>query len=204
MDGAIVVLGCKGCGNVVAEACLTLAGIPFRYEEVDYDKPGPGRDRLLAANPLGQVPTLLMPDGSVMTETLAIAHLIDALHPGVGLIPREARFLRWSTFLVTAVYPTFTYGDSPEKWVADAAAARSLRQSTDEHRKKLMRLLEGECGAPYFLGPAFSLLDLYLFVMTHWRPRQEWYAAECPKITAVAARVAEHPALMPLWRRHFG
>jgi GST-like protein len=36
---------------------------------------------------------------------------------------------------VAAVYPTFTYGDEPAKWVEDAKGAKQLRESTDRHRQ---------------------------------------------------------------------
>ena len=59
-------IGCRGCGSAIAEAALVLAGVPFDREEVDYNQKGPARDRLFALNPLGQVPTVVLPDGTVM------------------------------------------------------------------------------------------------------------------------------------------
>jgi glutathione S-transferase len=47
---------------------------------------------------------------------------------------------------------------------------------------------------PYFLGKAMSALDLYLWVLATWRPGEEWLAAHCPKLSAIAARTAQHPA----------
>ena len=73
-----------------------------------------------------------MPDGSVMTETAAIALHVDELVPAAGLFPapgdplrRDA--LRWLMFLIAAVYPTFTYGDEPEKWIGDAGPRLARR-----------------------------------------------------------------------------
>ena len=48
-------LGCRGCGSFLAEAAFRLADIPYEYEEVDYNEPGPARDRLFALNPLPQL-----------------------------------------------------------------------------------------------------------------------------------------------------
>jgi GST-like protein len=39
-----------------------------------------------------------------------------------------------------------------------------------------------------------SALDLYLWVLATWRPGEEWLAAHCPKLSAIAARTAQHPA----------
>jgi len=83
-----LLLGCKGCGNVIVESAFALAGIPLDTEEVDYSAGSPTRGRLLEVNPLGQVPTLVLPDGSVMTESLAMIHYVDDLAPQARLVPR--------------------------------------------------------------------------------------------------------------------
>lgn len=202
-----LVLGCRGCGSAIAEIFLSLAGMPFDREEVAYDQPGPGRDKLLSLNPLGQVPTLILPDGFVLTETLAIAHYVDRLHPKLGLIPKSEidfrKFLRWSVFLVASLYPTFTYGDVPEKWVPDPKAAPSLRESTDRQRENDWRVLEGEASAPYFLGETFSAIDIYLAIMTNWRPGRAWFEKNCPKIHRIAEVTRELPAVRDIYARNF-
>jgi GST-like protein len=200
------VIGCRGCGSAIAEAALVLAGIAYDREEVDYTKPSPARDRLLALNPLGQVPTVVMPDGGVMTETAAIALYLDELVPGAGLFPAprdplRRDTLRWLSFLIAAVYPTFTYGDEPDKWIGEAG--QLLRDATNAHRQSLWQQIEGEAKAPWFLGPRFSMLDVYLSVMTRWRPGRAWFAEHCPKLTAIAVTVDDDPRLRALWAANF-
>ena len=209
MPGTYRLLGCRGCGSIIVEAAFRVAGIPYEREEVDYNEPGPARDRLFALNPLGQVPTLVMPDGSVMTESAAIILMLDDMAPEAGLVPpaggkERAVFMRWLIFLVAAVYPTFTYGDDPKKWMADGGCAEALRAATDRHRERLWRQVEAAIEPrPWFLGVRFSALDLYVGAMTHWRPRQAWFAAECPKLTAVAREAESLPAVAPLFRDQF-
>ena len=111
-----------------------MAGIPYDDEEVDYDEPGPARDRLFSLNPLGQVPTLIMPDGSIMTESAAIIFMIDDKVPEAGLVPPAGSaerngFLRWLIFIVAAIYPTHTYGDDPKKWLPGVADPKVLRDN---------------------------------------------------------------------------
>jgi GST-like protein len=200
------VIGCKGCGSTVVEAALVLAGIPYDREEVDYSTPSPARDRLAALNPLVQVPTVVLPDGTVMTESLAIVLQIDELVPKAGLVPPPGDPLRpiarrWLTFLVAAVYPTFTYGDEPSKWVGDAAPA--LRESTHAHRQKLWLHLETIAQAPWFLGERFSALDLYVCVMTQWRPNRPWFAKHTPKLHAIATALDGDPRFKALWAANF-
>ena len=203
-----LLLGCKGCGNVIVESAFALAGIPLDTEEVDYSAASPTRGRLLEVNPLGQVPTLVLPDGGIMTESLAMVHYMNDLAPQAKLVPpakspERARFLRWSTFLVAAIYPTYTYGDEPAKWVDDVHGAKLLRESTDRHREKLWLQVEGEAGEPWFLGGTRSALDLYIAVMTRWRPGILWFAKKTPKLMAIAQKTTATPEVAAVMRRNF-
>jgi GST-like protein len=200
------VLGCKGCGSAIVEAALVLARVPYDREEVDYTVKGPARDRLFALNPLGQVPTVILPDGTVMTESAAIILHLDETYPEAGLLPRvgdplRRDALRWLLFLISSVYPTFTYGDEPEKWIGDAGPM--LREATHTYRRQLWKQLEGVAKEPWFLGETRSALDLYIAVMTNWRPRRDWFEQECPKLFAIANVVDDDMRLTTLWAANF-
>ncbi|MDR3419459.1 MAG: glutathione S-transferase family protein [Nevskia sp.] len=202
-------LATRGAGSMLIEAGYALAGVPLHVEYVDYTQPGPGLDHLRALNPLGQVPTLQRANGTVMTESAAILLQLAEAHPHAGLAPalgdsQRADFLRWLFFLVSAVYPTFTYGDEPQRWVLDEISARQLRRSTDQRRAEAWQQLERSLDpAPWLLGERFSLLDVYIGVMTRWRPRRAWFAERCPKLYAVALGVDARPELAEVWRRNF-
>ncbi len=204
-----LLIGSQGCGNVIVESAFALAGVAHDYEEVDYSDDSPTRPRLLHVNPLGQVPTLVLPDGEVMTESLAMLHWIQDQAPAARLIPPKGdparmRFYRWAVFLIAAVYPTFTYGDDPKKWVGESEAARNaLRDSSNAHRQKLLAQMNSVCGAPHFLGERFSAIDLYLAAMSHWRPGRKWWAAEAPKLLAAADAARAMPEVGKVFARHF-
>lgn len=191
---------------MIVEAAFALGGVPCDVEMIPYGgEGGPDHQKLLQLNPLGQVPTLILPDGRVMTESAAmILHLAD-LAPQAGLAPRaedplRPLFLRWLVYLVAALYPTFTYGDDPKKWAPDEASARYLRAATDAHRESLWRYFAAQnpC-TPWVLGETFSALDLYVAVMVAWRPGAAWFAEHCPRLPAIAARVAAMESLRPIW-----
>lgn len=197
-----------GCGSALVESAYALLGLPLKIEYMNYEEPGPALERLRALNPLGQVPTLLRADGTVLTESAAILLQLADSHPQARLAPaiddpQRAPFLRWLFFLVASIYPSFTYGDHPEKFV-DPAAAPQLRASTDHRREDAWRQMEaGLQPAPWLLGAQFSLLDLYVGVMSFWRPRRAWFAQHCPKLHAVALKVDALPALAEVWQRNF-
>lgn len=204
-----LLLGCRGCGSAIVEAAFAVAGLPLDYEEVDYGSSSPTRSRLLEVNPLGQVPALVLPQGGLLTESLAIVQYIDDLAPLAGLIPKapdrsRSAFLRWSVFLVAALYPTWTYGDEPGKWVQDSQGAKQLRESTDRHRQALWLQVEEAAGAPWFLGSRKSAIDLYIAVMTHWRPGRKWFAANTPRLDAISAKTSATPGVADVIARNFG
>ena len=151
----------------------------------------------------------MLPDGTVMTESLAMLHYIDDMAPQAGLIPPKGDalrpvFYRWAVFIIAAVYPTYTYGYDPKKWVPDEAASKLLRTSTDQHRQALWMQLEAEAKGPWFLGERFSALDLYMAVMTRWRPGILWFAKNTPKCVEIAKRATALPAVAPVMARNFG
>jgi GST-like protein len=194
----------KGWGSAIAEAALAVAGVAYQRELVDMSG---DRAALRAVNPLAQLPTVVLPDGSVMTESGAIVMRLAELAPDCGLAPppaapERAAFLRWLSFFVAAIYPTFTYGDEPAKWVG-ADAKDLLRRATDEHRMAMWRQVEREAGAPWFLGARFSALDLYIGVMNNWRPNPPWFAEHTPRLHAIATACARRPELAPVWAANF-
>ncbi len=197
-----------GWGSQIVEAQLAWYGLAYQLEEVDdLFVSAPARERLSAINPLAQLPTLLLPDGGVMTESAAITlHLAEIakserLAPGLGDTPRP-KFLRWLIFLVANIYPTFTYADDPSRFVADEGARKGFKDNVNRYGERLWGMVEDAAEAPWFLGEAFSALDIYIAAMTHWRPGRAWFADHAPKLTAITARTDALPALVPVWRRN--
>ena len=194
----IKVYGVPGWGSAISEVMLTLAEIPYSFIDVDgFDRDGPSRELLKKMNPLCQVPTLILENGNVMTETAAIALMIldrcPELAPPVGHAERQ-QFQRLLIWLVANVYPTFTYADYPQRWVPDAAA--QLKKNCIEYRKSLYMWLNDQLSAePYAFGDQLTLLDVYIAVMRTWGPGHDWFLNNTPNISAIADAVCQIPRL---------
>lgn len=202
------VYGVRGWGSTLAEAALAWVGAELRFDDVaGFDHPGPARDRLARINPMVRVPTMVAPDGHVMTESAALVlHLAEA-YPEAGLAPApdhpdRRAFLSRLMWLVSAVYPTFTYRDYPDRW--SPAAPDQLVEHVDRFRETLWRGFDGELPAGEWVLPSGpSALDLYVAVMTQWEPGRDWFAREAPALHAIAERAEALPALAPVFRRNF-
>ncbi len=209
MSGGYTLWGRPGWGSAIVEAQLDWYGLPFTFEPVEdlFKTPG-AKAKLEKVNPLAQVPTLVLPDGTVMSESAAITLLLaditgtDSLVPAAGSAER-AKFLRWLVFLVANIYPTFTYADDPSRFVSVNNARDPFRAATDAYAQRLWRQFESQAGAPWFLGERFSALDIYLDVMTRWRPRRGWFETETPRLFAIARKADQRPELTETWRRNF-
>jgi GST-like protein len=115
-----VVYGAAGTGSVPVEATLTLLGLPYRVVEAYGDDPA-----LYAANPMRQVPALILPNGELMTESSAILVWLADSHPEARLSPTMAAhsrpaFLRWMAFVASAIYALYWIRDDPGRIIDDA------------------------------------------------------------------------------------
>lgn len=198
-----------GCGSLIVEAALAWAGVAHTLDLTGFKEVAErSRSDLLAANPLGQVPTLVLDDGTVLSESAAIVLWLDEQYPAAGLLPprgsgERAHGLRWMQFLVSAIYPTFTVGDFPERWISGEVAQQELLESTKSRRMAMWQMLEPMARAPWFCGAQPSIVDVYLAVMTRWHPKRAWFAAHTPALHAIAAAADALPALAPLVARDF-
>jgi GST-like protein len=197
-----------GWGSTIVEAQLAWYGLPYAVEDVDdLFRSAAARERLAPLNPVAQLPTLILPDGTVMTESAAITLYLAETSGSGALVPaageaERARFLRWLVFLVANVYPVFTYVDEPTRF-APAAAAAEFADNLGRYRERLWGIVEEAAGEPWFLGPRFSALDIYIVVMTRWRPRRPWFAEHRPRLHAIALRTDARPELAQVWQRNF-
>jgi GST-like protein len=205
----ITLYGRRGWGSAIVEAQLEWLGLDYTYEAVgDLLRSAEARRSLAPVNPLAQVPTLVLPNGQILTESAAITLYLadmtgrDDLVPPPGSLERPD-FLRWLIFLVANVYPTYTYADEPDRFVPDAAARDGFRAAVDAYAQRLYGILEVTARIPWFLGGRFSALDIYVAVMTRWRPGRKWFAESAPRLYSIATRADAMPQLQAVWSRNF-
>lgn len=197
----------KTSGAFPAAAVLTLAGADWEGIEVDLETGENLRPDYLALNPTAQVPTLVLPDGTVMTESAAIAwHLADSL-PAAGLLPARvdeaarATLLRWMVFGAAALYEAELRYYYPDRYTADPAGIEGVRQAGaaafDRHWDRIEPLL---APGPFVLGGRMSVLDLYLAMFAAWHPEKPGIYARRPALRRLIDAVAGEPRVAPVWK----
>jgi GST-like protein len=209
MDKPYIVYGAKGTGSVLAEAALTLLGLPYQLAEpVSWDENGT-TEALAAVNPMRQLPALVLPSGELMTESAAILIWLADDHPEARLSPTMAAltrpaFLRWMSFCSAAIYSLYWIRDDPSR-IADTEAGQALaRERTRERIADCWAIMDAQVEpGRYILGDSLSVLDLYVAVLSRWGPRRRRFYEVAPKLAPVVRRVDADPRLARLWADRF-
>jgi len=195
-----------GSGGFVAEAALAMADAPYELEELD-SKPGtPLPESFRATNPWRQVPTLVLPDGSTLTETAAILIHIAACFPDKGLAPppgtpEHAAFLRWMVFTNVNIYEAVLRRSYPSRYTTDPDSIESTQEAAIARMGDALTVLENAINpGPFLLGETMSVADIYVAMLFVWFRG----TIDAPRLTALTEGVRQHPVVGPIWRRHFG
>jgi len=202
--------GSKGSGSASAEAALTVAGIEFRIVDAASWEPGPGLDELTRVNPLAQIPTLLLPDGSVLTESAAILIHLGLAHPASGLLPADAtaraQTLRGLVYVAANCYAAIGLIDYPERWCAepDEKTNKRIKTGATQRLHHLWEIFADTFPARPFLGGAqLGALDLLTAVVSKWSGSRKHLATARPAFSALLARIESEPRVAPVFARHW-
>ncbi|CAN5903981.1 glutathione S-transferase family protein [soil metagenome] len=212
MPTGLTLYGAPGSGSVPVEAALTLLELPYTLIDAmtfDPDDEASG-DQVLAANPMRQVPTLVLPSGEVMTESAAILIGLADLHPKSRLAPgladpKRAQFLRWMLFVSSAIYSLYWVKDDPSRLVPDPKGHAALEARVLDRIADCWGIMDSQVTpGRYILGDELTVLDLYVAVVTRFRPRRKRFYEVAPKMGDVVRRVDIDPRLHGLWKDRMG
>ena len=130
---AYILYNRPGSDGVAVEAALTLADAPFELAELGSKAGTPLPDSFRETNPWGQVPTLILPNGTTMTETSAILVHFGLCFPDEHLAPppgtsAHGAFLRWTTFANVNLYEAVVRRGYPFRFTDDLEGYDALRR----------------------------------------------------------------------------
>jgi GST-like protein len=209
MEGPYIVYGSPGSGSVPVEAALTLIEAPYEVIGETVLRDVARNPEVFRVNPLGQVPTLVLPGGGVMTESAAILIWLADRYPDAGLAPlatdeRRPAFLRWMAYVSSAIYGLAWVRGDPMRLVSDERQVEVVLDRIAHRRASCWRWMDEQiqpCG--FLLGDKLGVLDLYVATVSRWSPRRQRFYREAPKMAEVVRRVDADPRLAELWQTRF-
>ncbi len=147
-------------------------GIEIPRQEVDLRGGENRRPPYLAKNPFGQMPSLELDDGTVITEIIPICEYLDEVTPGASLIGSTAReraetrmwVRRLDLNIVEPLAAGFRYAEGLKLFQnrihVIPQAADDLKQIAREWLGRLDGMMAGK---DYVCGGRFTLADILLF-----------------------------------------
>ncbi len=193
-----------------ARVFIAEKGLEIETRQISIAEGGQFAPDFLAVNPHATLPVLITEAGHALTENVAIATYLEALHPTPPLMGRDAeekaQVAMWTAIAEQqgghAVAEAFRNAHPAMKGRAlpgplDLDQIPQLAERGLKRAAAFFDLLEARLSeAPYLAGAAFTLADITAYVFTDFarvvkmRPSEDQ-----PHLRAWAARIAERPSM---------
>lgn len=189
-----------GACSLASHIVLRELGLPFELVKVDTNthKTEHGDD-FYRINSKGQVPTLSLPNGEVLTEGPVISQWIGDQAPANHLVPTlgslaRYRLQEWQNYITSELHKNFTplfhsQFDAPTKTILKA-----------QLRKKFEWVDSQLTSRQFLLGEHFSAADAYLFVVCQWAKYVDLDLNGLTSLQAFLTRVNQRPAVQAAFK----
>ncbi|MGC1854663.1 MAG: glutathione transferase GstA [Candidatus Aquirickettsiella sp.] len=184
-----------GACSLSPHIVLREIGQDFTIEKVDLaQKKTESRKNYLTINPKGQVPALLLDDGNLLTEGVAIVLYLADKAPNCNLIAPAGNLSRyhtieWLTYISAELHKSFSplfHPKTPEEYKA------ILREKLETQFKYLDEALKKN---EYLQGNHFTIADVYLYTILRWAFVMKFDLSKYKYLTAYFDRIAKRPAV---------
>jgi glutathione S-transferase len=192
-----------GACSFVPHALLEAAGAQFEPVMVKLHKGENYSADYQAINPRSQVP-VLVDDGQVITQILAIITRLDQLFPQCSFLPRDpmarVRVMETLAWMNNTVHPTFTHVFMPQKFAANAQAQADIKAFNVNLYQGMLGELEAMAAQAAaegrsFLAGTFGPLDAYSLTLLRWGGFAGHDPQGFPALWSLVQRVASLPAV---------
>lgn len=184
-----------GACSLASYISLLEAGVKFEPVAVERGtkKTADGKD-YNSINPKGYVPTLVLDDGSVLTENVAVLTYISTLDPSGQLAPKLGsmecfRILEWLAYINSEIHKAVGVIFRP-------ASSEEVKKAAREAALNRLAFIEKSLGEkPFLTGDTFTVADAYLYVVLSWQQRLELDISGMPKLVAFYERCRARPSV---------
>jgi len=202
--------GTRGSGSAAIEMALRRCGVDWQDVRASEWEADSAQAALLAVNPLGQIPTLVTPDGAVLTESAAILMHLGLRFPASGLLPGDAaardQVLRGLVYIPANCYSAVGISDYPQRWTTatDTASHEAVRAAARQRLHQAWSVFADTFPAsPWLDGAQTGALDMLTVVVSRWSGSRAHLAADRPAFHALLERIQAEPDIREVCARHW-
>ncbi|WP_455827180.1 glutathione S-transferase N-terminal domain-containing protein [Pseudomonas graminis] len=199
--------GTDESGSCMIEIALPRCAVQWHRVDASSWQEGAGTEALARINPLKQIPTLVTPDGQVLTESAAILIHLGLEYPDSELLGgNRAQILRGLVYIAANCYSAIGIIDYPQRWLGDADPAVQTQLTTGTRRylhqawvvfaEQFADQLFAPSGAPNALG-------IMAAAVSRWDAAREALEALAPGFAQTLAQVDADPIVAPVFARHW-
>lgn len=203
----LTLFGSRGSGSAAVEMALRAASVEYQLVRASSWEADSALKLLFQVNPLGQIPTLRLEDGTVLTESAAILIHLGLEHPASGLLPTvsiaRAIDIRGLVYIAANCYTAVSVSDFPEQWTTATTkpAQTKVRDAARVQLHQKWNVFSDVFGTK--LRPsAPGALAFLAVVVSQWSGTRQHLKRERPSFYETLLQLEAHPRLAATLREH--
>ena len=190
----------RGACSLASHIALIWAGSPYTIAQLTHDEVG--GEHFLRINPQGAVPALVLADGTVITQSLAVLQYIADTNPRAQLgaapdNPRDrAKLNEILADLVSDVHKAWGPVFAPQRYTTRVGNHDDAKQAAFANLDKQYKRMDALMSArEWLVFNRRTVADAYLYVMCSWKDKTPQPLADYPALTAFKSRLDQDPSV---------
>ncbi len=190
--------------SMIPHIALEEIGAPYEIVEVELEPSPP--DWYLKINPHGKIPALIDRGGAegdeiIIYPSAAILFYFADRHPAAALAPEPGTAARGMCYrrvfdMAEMLQVCHMLDAYPERFCTDSAHGPTIKAKAAEWIAIYWGQIDATLAdAPYPLGGAFSLCDIYMYVISRWNRLPQTSIKEFPNVVRTCGQIEQRPAV---------
>jgi len=205
-----ILYGFKNSGSAAIEIALERCATPYQIISTASWETNAALAELEKINPLKQIPTLHLPDGSVLTESAAILIHLGLEFPKSNILPanpvKRSQVIRGLVYIAANCYSAISIIDYPGRWCVEAEEPVQglVRQGARNQLHRNWEIFADQFPAqPFLSGISPGGLDYLAVVVSKWSGARAHLQTTRPEFFATLEKLERHPWIAPVFARHW-
>ena len=189
-----------GSCALASHIALEEAGADYEAVRISLKDGDQRKPEYLTLNPKGRVPVLVT-DGGVLTENVAILAFVAQSYPAAKLAPLDdpfafARMQAMNSYLSSTVHVAHAHKGRGSRWADDPAAIEAMKKKVPQSVGDSFEMIERELFVgPWVIGNDYTVADAYLYTLATWLEGDSIDPKRFPKVFDHRNRMEQRPAV---------